>query len=427
MGLPVATLLASHGHTVVGVDINREKVERLARGELTFEEPGLEVLFHQAMTNGTIRFSARIQPADAFIIAVPTPLAEGTKRSELRYVVLAAGSVASVLKPGDLVILESTVPPMTTEKVILPILETAGLQAGRDFLLAHCPERATPGRTVHELIHNDRVIGAIDDASAGETKRIYSAFVRGAMHVTDPTTAEMVKLMENTSRDISIAVANEFAKIAEDVGVNVWEAIELANRHPRVNILRPGPGVGGHCIAVDPWFLTEHGVQAHIIKTAREINDSMPLHVIAHASRLLKGVRDPVLGVLGYAYKGNVGDARETPAARVIALAQERGWAVRLHDPLVRDADGVPIERTVEECAAGCDCLVLLTDHDAYRTLEPERLRALVRAPMVIDTRHLLDRGRWEEAGFTFVLLGAGDKRRMTRPQASDLSRVGSP
>ncbi|MDQ7844463.1 MAG: nucleotide sugar dehydrogenase [Armatimonadota bacterium] len=415
MGLPMAALLATHGHFVVGVDINRRKVELLTRGELTFDEPGLEDLVRRATAGGTLRFSPTIEPAEAFIIAVPTPLVEGAKRSELRYVVLAAGSVASVLKRGDLVVLESTVPPQTTRKVVIPILETSGLEAGADFLVAHCPERAIPGRTLHELVHNDRVIGAIDDRSAEETVRLYGSFVRGAMHVTDTTTAEMVKLMENTSRDINIAMANEFAKIAEEVGVNVWEAIDLANHHVRVNILKPGPGVGGHCIAVDPWFLTENSIQGQIIKTAREINDSMPGHVVAHAERLLKGIPDPVVAVLGYAYKANVGDTRETPAARVVRLARDRGWLVRVHDPLVRDACEVTLVDRVEECIEGSDCVLLLTDHDAYRALQPARLRPLVRTPNLIDTRNLLDHPAWEEAGFTVVLLGGGRRLPLRR------------
>lgn len=408
MGLPVAALLATHGYAVVGVDINRRRIEQLNRGEVTFEEPGLDELVHQAIAGGTIRFSPTIEPADAFIIAVPTPLVEGAKRSELRYVVLASGSVASVLRPGNLVVLESTVPPKTTEKVVIPILETSGLQAGNDFLVAHCPERAIPGRTLEELVHNDRIIGAINERSAEETARIYGAFVRGAMHVTDASTAEMVKLMENTSRDINIAMANEFAKIAEEVGVNVWEAIELANHHVRVNILKPGPGVGGHCIAVDPWFLTENSIQGQIIRLAREINDSMPAHVVAHAERLLKGLPDPVVAVLGFAYKGNVGDARETPSARVVRLAQEKGWTVRIHDPLVKNGAEFPIGDSVEDCVRGSDCILLLTDHDAYRALDVRRLKALVRTPMVIDTRNLLDRASWEGEGFVFVLLGMG-------------------
>jgi UDP-N-acetyl-D-mannosaminuronic acid dehydrogenase len=413
MGLPMAALLATHGYTVVGVDINRRKVEQLSRGEIPFEEPGLDELVHRAIDGGTIRFSPTIEPADVFIIAVPTPLVEGAKRSELRYVVLAAGSVASVLKRGDLVILESTVPPKTTEKVVVPILETTGLEPGRDFLVAHCPERAIPGRTLEELMQNDRIVGAINQQSADATKHLYGAFVRGAIHVTDATTAEMVKLMENTSRDINIAMANEFAKIAEEVGVNVWEAIDLANHHVRVNILKPGPGVGGHCIAVDPWFLTENSIQGQIIKLAREINDSMPAHVIAHAERLLKGVADPMLAVLGFAYKGNVGDARETPVARVVRLARERGWKVRIHDPLVEGTEEFPIEESVAQCVAGSDCVLLLTDHDAYRTLDPRQLRELVRTPMAIDTRNSLDHAAWQQAGFTSVLLGAGAGYRM--------------
>ncbi|MBI4022820.1 nucleotide sugar dehydrogenase [Candidatus Berkelbacteria bacterium] len=406
MGLPTAALLANAGYMVVGYDIDARKVDAVNAGQVTFEEPGLSDLVARAHRSGNLRATTKIEPADTFIVAVPTPLNERAKRSELRYVILAAGSVAGVLKPDNLVILESTVPPKTCERLFIPSLESSGLKAGRDFQVAHCPERAIPGNTLHELVHNDRIVGALDEPSATATSALYRSFSKGKLFLTTLTTAESVKLMENTFRDINIALANEFARVAEQIGINAWEAIELANRHPRVNILSPGPGVGGHCIAIDPWFLTEETDHTHLIKTAREINDSMPEHVIRRAASLLVHLPNPTISILGVAYKANVDDARETPARAIAEQALSRGWTVRLHDPHVTafELPLVPLDAAL----AGSDLVVLVTNHEDYRVLSPTHAASLMRTPQLLDTRNWFDHAAWRQAGFQVHIHGVG-------------------
>jgi UDP-N-acetyl-D-mannosaminuronic acid dehydrogenase len=295
IGLPTACLFANANHEVIGIDINQKTIEKLNHKELPFEEKGLKDLFKNAYPN--MKFETQVEEADVFIIAVPTPLNKEMKMAELKYVKSAAEMIYSHLKKDNLIILESTVPPGTCDKLLVPVLEKSGLKVGRDFYLAHCPERAIPGNTIYEMVHNDRIIGGVDKKSTALAKSLYSCFVEGTFYLTNTITAEFVKLMENTFRDINIALANEFAQIAEESGVNVWEAIELANKHPRVNVLKPGPGVGGHCIAIDPWFLTENSTRCRIVSLAREINDGMPNHVLQIVKGMLKGVNNPVITV----------------------------------------------------------------------------------------------------------------------------------
>ncbi|MGD8865088.1 MAG: nucleotide sugar dehydrogenase, partial [Anaerolineales bacterium] len=256
IGLPTASTFATHGVRVYGVDVDERVVALLQSGEIHIHEPGLRTLVQAAFGSGNLSVSDSPQPADAFIIAVPTPITED-KEADLSYVRQAAESIVPHLQEGNLVVLESTSPPRTTIDLLLPILERSGLKAGEGFYLVYSPERVLPGKILHELIENARVIGGIDNRSAQAARDLYSLFVRGQIHLTDATTAEMVKLMENTYRDVNIALANEFSRLGEHFGVDIWRAIELANLHPRVQILRPGPGVGGHCISVDPWFLVE--------------------------------------------------------------------------------------------------------------------------------------------------------------------------
>jgi UDP-N-acetyl-D-mannosaminuronic acid dehydrogenase len=327
IGLPTACLFANAGYEVIGVDVNQETIGKLNQEKLPFEEKGLEELFEQALPN--MRFKTRPEAADVFLIAVPTPLDKEAKMADLRYVREAAKSISNYIKKDNLVILESTVPPGTCERLILPMLKNKAH-------LVHCPERAIPGNTIPEMRYNDRIIGSNERESGEYAKEIYSSFVRGNIYLTDLRTAEMVKIMENTFRDINIALANEFAQIAEESGVNIWEAIELANKHPRVDILKPGPGVGGHCIAIDPWFLIENSVRSRIVNLAREINESMPRHVLRLVKELGIGANGTIT-VLGVAYKGEVDDTRETPALKFIKLAENEGYTVKVHDPLVKE------------------------------------------------------------------------------------------
>ncbi len=288
IGLPTASTFANHGLKVVGVDVNQAVVELLRNGGLHIHEPGLRTLVQAAIGSGNLVISDSPETADAFIIAVPTPFF-ADKRADMRFVEAAAELITPHLRHGNLVVLESTSPPRTTLDRLAPILEGSGLKAGLDFHLVYSPERVLPGQILRELIENARVVGGVDRSSAEAGRDLYSTFVRGEIVLTDATTAEMVKLMENTFRDVNIAVANEFSRLADRFGIDVWEAIEIANRHPRVEILRPGPGVGGHCISVDPWFLVEAAPElTPLIRTARQVNDDQPLFVVQIIERALK-------------------------------------------------------------------------------------------------------------------------------------------
>ncbi len=400
IGLPTAAVLASRGIEVFGADINGTTVAEVAAGRTHMHEPQLDDLLADAVRSGLLRAGARPVVADVYIVAVPTPIRDD-HGANLDMVVGAAQSVAKVLKPGDLVILESTVPPGTTNGIFRETLEGNGCIAGRDFLLAHCPERVLPGNLLAELIGNDRIIGGIDEASTKAAVDVYLTFVRGALIETDATTAELVKLMENTYRDVNIALANEFALIAERLGIDVWEAIEHANRHPRVKYLRPGPGVGGHCIAVDPWFIVEAAPDlARLISTARSVNDSMPEHVVELARQAVGDLRGAAITTLGLTYKANVGDLRESPAVTVVTHLRRAGAVVRTHDPLVGT------EEAAEDAVAGASLLVMLVDHDAYSALDPREIGPRMRSRVVLDTRGVLDRDLWEAAGFRVHTLG---------------------
>ena len=406
IGLPTATLFATHGHDVVGVDIEKNVVENINKGIPPFEEPGFLEILKKAIESKRIIAKTVVEESDVFIIAVPTPLDKGVKMADLSYVRSAGEMIYPHLRKENLVNLESTVSPGTCEKLLIPILEKSGLRASKDFYLSHCPERAIPGNTIYEMVHNDRIIGGIDKKSIELTKSLYSAFVKGNFYLTTAITAEFVKLMENTFRDINIALANEFAQIAEECQVNIWEAIELANKHPRVNILKPGPGVGGHCIAIDPWFLTENSTRCRIISLAREINDGMPNHVLQIVKDMVKGVKNPVITVLGVAYKGGVDDTRETPALKFIKLAENEGYMVKVHDPHVEEFEHEIFG--LEEAFTGSDCMVLITDHMEFREIEPKEISGLMRNRNIVDTRNMLDLKRWVNEGFGVKVLGGG-------------------
>ena len=404
IGLPTACLFANANHEVVGIDINKEIIKKLNRGELPFEEEGLEELFEKASPN--MRFKTEVEVADVFVIAVPTPLDKEMKMADLKYVRSAAEMIYPHLREDNLVILESTVPPGTSEKLLIPILEKSGLNVSEEFHLAHCPERAIPGNTIYEMTHNDRIIGGIDKNSAELAKSMYSCFVKRNFYLTNTRTAEFVKLMENTFRDINIALANEFAQISEECEVNVWEAIELANKHPRVNILKPGPGVGGHCIAVDPWFLTENSTRCRIVSLAREINDSMPNHVLQMVKGMMNNVNIPVITVLGVAYKGGVDDTRETPALKFIKLAENEGYRVKVHDPHVKEFEYKILD--LVDAVKGSDCIVIITDHTEFKEIDPKDVSELMRNKNIIDTRNILNAEKWKQGGFKVKVLGSG-------------------
>ncbi|MDY6965096.1 MAG: nucleotide sugar dehydrogenase [Halobacteriota archaeon] len=406
IGLPTAALFATHGHKVIGVDINKNVVETINMGTSPFNETDLLRLIEDAIKTKNLIAKTEVEDADVFIIAVPTPLDTEMKMAELKYVRSAGEMIYPHLKKGGLVIIESTIPPGTSKKLLVPILEESGLKISEDFYLAHCPERAIPGNTIYEMIHNDRIVGGVDKKSTELAKSLYSSFVKGNFYLTDAITAEFVKLMENTFRDINIALANEFAQIADEGEVNIWEAIELANKHPRVNILKPGPGVGGHCIAIDPWFLTENSTRCRIVSLAREINDGMPNHVLQNIKRMLSGIDTPIVTVLGVAYKGEVDDTRETPALKFIKLAENEGYGVKVHDPHVKEFEYELLE--LEEAVRGSDCIVLITDHPEFKKIDPKKISGIMRNKNILDTRNMLDLKGWTEEGFRVKVLGGG-------------------
>ncbi len=400
IGLPTACFLASSGHRVIGVDLDKKKINKLKKKQLPFEEPGLSKLFQKASKN--MDFSLEAQPADVFIIAVPTPITD-SKKADLRFVKQAANNISKVLKSGNLVVVESTVPPGTAEKVVLPILK----RRRNDYriYLSHAPERAIPGRTIKEMSENDRVIGGIDKKSTVLTKSLYSSFVKGKIYLTDATTAEFAKLIENSFRDINIAFANELAKLCDSIHINVWEGIKLANLHPRVNIHLPGPGVGGHCLAIDPWFLIKRGANGtKAIKLARNINDSMPDYVISCVAKMLKGIKKPTVTILGVAYKANVDDWRETPALKVIKLAKKRGWQVKIHDPHVTDFP-YKIEKDFKKATKDSDCLILITDHDFYKGISPKEIKNM-KNKNIFDSRNIIKREVWRGTNFNIKTMG---------------------
>ncbi|HOJ34758.1 MAG TPA: nucleotide sugar dehydrogenase [Candidatus Hydrogenedentes bacterium] len=409
IGLPTASVLASNGFQVLGVDVSPRVVDTVNSGNIHIEEPGLRTVVAAAIGSGHLRAALKPEKSDVFIIAVPTPLTKD-KRADMSYVVQATEQIVPFLSPGCLVILESTSPPGTCRDLLKPILEKSGLNVGSDIYLAHCPERVLPGRILTELIQNDRVIGGIEPISAQRAKDVYATFVEGEIFLTDATTAEMVKIIENTFRDVNIAFANETALLCEKLGINFAEVARLANRHPRVNIHRAGPGVGGHCISVDPWFLVEKFPDdAKIIHLARQRNDAMPHHVTNTLNDMLEGIQDPKVAILGVAFKGNVDDIRESPALEIIHQLNQQGVRVAAHDPYVKHA---PIELvTLDACFADADCVVLVTDHSDYLYLNPQQVGRTMRRRNLFDTRAFLPHDQWRNAGFRVRVLGAGEPR----------------
>ncbi|UVO49058.1 UDP-N-acetyl-D-mannosamine dehydrogenase [Sphingomonas sp. SUN019] len=400
IGLPTAAVIARTGAQVLGIDVHQSVVDTVNSGKVHIEEVDLDGLVSGVVARGNLRAATLIEPADVFVIAVPTPLGENHEPN-IGYVLKAATNVAAVLKAGDTVILESTSPVGTTEQVrdlltrLRPDLKAPGNTDGADYAIAYCPERVLPGRILVELIDNDRVIGGITPRCARKALGFYRRFVRGACVTTTARAAEMTKLTENAFRDVNIAFANELSLIADTMGVDVWEVIRLANRHPRVNILQPGPGVGGHCIAVDPWFLVAADrANTPLIRTAREVNDRKTDHVIAQAAALIESMPGASIACLGLAFKANIDDFRESPALKVAAALAERfGSRVKIVEPyavmLPAEFDGagahlIDLDSAIESCSV----MVVLVDHDLFRSVPLEER----------SRKHVLDtRGIWPD------------------------------
>lgn len=392
IGLPTAAVIARSGCPVLGVDVNASVVDTINRGEIHIEEVDLDGLVQGVVARQLLRASTEVEAADVFVIAVPTPF-DDNHAPDISYVLNAAGNIAKVLKTGDMVILESTSPVGTTEQVrdmiaqLRPDLKIPGITGETpDVAIAYCPERVLPGRILEELTNNDRSIGGITPRCARKALTFYKRFVRGECITTDARSAEMTKLVENAFRDVNIAFANELSVISDQMGLDVWEVIRLANRHPRVNILQPGPGVGGHCIAVDPWFIV-HGAPKHsdLIRTARQVNDGKVDHVIERASAMIEANPSLVVGCLGLAFKANIDDFRESPAKKVAAeLAERFGERVRVVEPyaaeLPREFAGTGAKLIdIDSALLECSMLITLVDHDAFKAIPlAERANKLV-------------------------------------------------
>jgi UDP-N-acetyl-D-mannosaminuronic acid dehydrogenase len=386
IGLPTASLLGTKGYKVVGVDVHQKVVDTINEGKAHIEEPDLDILLKSAVQSGNLSASLVPETADIFIIAVPTPFKDG-HQPDLQYVQQATQSIAPYVQRGNLVILESTSPVGTTLDIVTEGLKASGLRVGEDIFVAHCPERVLPGRILTELVENDRIVGGINEASTQAAADFYAEFVRGEVLQTDASTAEMTKLVENTFRDVNIAFANELSVICDSLNVNVWDVIALANRHPRVNILQPGPGVGGHCIAVDPWFIVARSPEtARLTRTAREINDAKPDWVVDRVIAKAKKYREPVIACLGITFKADVGDLRESPALYIARrLRDEKIGRVIVCEPNVSLVNGFETA-PLQDAIAQADIIALLVDHRAFRKLRAADLKEKV----VIDTRGCL-------------------------------------
>lgn len=396
IGLPTAAVIASRGVEVLGVDVSEHAVNTINQGKVHIVEPDLDMLVQAAVTTGKLKAALSPEPADAFLIAVPTPFKEN-KSPDLSYIRAALENIAPVLARGNLIVLESTSPVGTTEQIAqwleelrpdLKLPHTDGEQA--DLYIAHCPERVLPGRVLQELVSNDRIIGGITPRCAERAIELYQLFVRGECLRTTARTAEMAKLTENAFRDVNIAFANELSMICDRLKINVWELIKLANRHPRVNILSPGPGVGGHCIAVDPWFIVDSAPeQAQIIRKAREINDSKPLYVIDKIREAADQFKKPVIACLGLAFKADIDDLRESPALDIAKqLLSDNIGEILLVEPNIKKLPAKLAKynaelSTLKQALEKANILVVLVDHKQFKSLQP----ADVTTKVVIDTR----------------------------------------
>ncbi len=396
IGLPTAAAVASRKVNVIGVDVNKKTVDIINQGKIHIVEPDLDIAVQSAVTSGYLKATTVPEPADAFLIAVPTPFKDNHE-PDLSYIEAATKAIAPVLEKGNVIILESTSPVGTTEKIAEWLAESRNdlsfpQQSGEntDIHIAHCPERVLPGYVLQELVSNDRVIGGMTKACAEKAKTLYKIFVKGDCFITDAKTAEMAKLTENSFRDVNIAFANELSLICDELKINVWELIKLSNRHPRVNILNPGPGVGGHCIAVDPWFIVSSAPkQAKLIKTARLVNDSKPQYVIEKIKIVVDQFKKPVIACLGLAFKANIDDLRESPALGIVEqLAISNIATLLIVEPNIKElpqnlkelgCEFISLNKAIERA----NTIVVLVDHSEFKNID----RGLLNMKAVVDTR----------------------------------------
>jgi UDP-N-acetyl-D-mannosaminuronic acid dehydrogenase len=388
IGLPTALMFAKSGVEVIGTDLNTRLVESLSKGKLTFEEEGLEELFNEAVDNG-IKFTTDYQKTDTYIIAVPTPYVNSSKKLDPKYVIAAVNQVLSICVKGAVLIIESTISPGSIDKYVRPEIEKRGIIIGEDVHLVHAPERIIPGNMIYELEYNSRTVGADDLVIGEKVKELYSSFCKSEIVVTDIRSAEMSKVVENTYRDVNIAFANELAKICRADNMDVYEIIRIANEHPRVNILQPGPGVGGHCISVDPWFLVgDYPDLTNLILTARKINDSMPTHVLGRIRDIMRehNITDiSKIGIYGLAYKENVDDTRESPTLQLLERMDEHlAFGVKVYDPFIKERIVDHQFMNFEDFLNEIEILVIITAHDHIKNNLD-----LVKGKLILDTKNI--------------------------------------
>ena len=380
IGLPTAALFARNHCKVVGVDINEKMIENLNNGIIHIEEPGISDIIKQALKNKVYKASLKPEKADAFIITVPTPYIPENYSCDLSYVISACESIIPFLEKGNVVIVESTIAPMSTDNIVKPIFEKEGFTIGNDLYLAHCPERVLPGKIIEELIHNDRIIGGITPECSQKASEVYGQFVEGELMLTEAKTAELSKCMENTFRDVNIALANELAKICSEIGVNALDVIKMANKHPRVNLHSPGPGVGGHCLAIDPYFIYAKAPEtAKLIKLARDTNNSMPGFVCENVRKIIKKGK---IAILGVSYKGNTGDDRESPAYEIIADLT-KDYEISIHDPHISNPNFV----SFKEAVIDADLILILCDHNEFKNLDYTLIHE---DTIIFDTKNII-------------------------------------
>lgn len=410
IGLATASMFANEGHDVYGYDIDEGVRERLRQREPELTEQDLEQYVLDALDTG-LTVTDEPVPAEYHLVCVPTPYDEDRGAAVLSYLHQAARTISELVRHGDTVILESTVPPGTTSGPFARSLSQSGMDPGQDIHLGYTPETVLPGNTVRELHENDRIVGGVDTVSTDKICGLYRSADVGEMHrAPDPTTAEFVKLAQNAARDVEIAYANTLALVADDYDVDVRTAIELANNHPRVDILDPGPGVGGHCLPFDPLFLSRWSDQTDLIECARTVNDRMPGHVVGRLEEALGGLENQTIAVMGIAYKGGVGDTRNSPGIAIIRQLegeeQHRLFAdgsgvrvdVRIHDPYV--SESVYDTRPVEEAVNGADAIVFAAGHQEFAELEPSQISAFVAGDVIIDPIDIINENKWEDSGF---------------------------
>ena len=385
IGLPTAALFTRNHCEVVGVDVNEEIVNNLNQGIIHIEEPGISDIIKNAVRNKVYKASLTPEKADAFIITVPTPYIIENYSCDLSYVINACESIIPYLEKGNTVIIESTIAPMSTDETIKPIFEKAGFEIGKDLYLAHCPERVLPGKILDELVHNDRIIGGITPECSKKARDVYGQFVEGNITLTEAKTAELSKCMENTFRDVNIALANELAKICAEIGVNALDVIKMANKHPRVNLHSPGPGVGGHCLAIDPYFIYAKAPEtAKIIKLARDTNNSMPDFVCENVKKIIQKGK---IAIFGVSYKGNTGDDRESPAYEIIAKLEQDGFDIAIHDPHIKNDDYV----SFDEATKDADLILILCDHNEFKYLNYSLISKNMKKPVIFDTKNIIN------------------------------------